>query len=91
VPSPSRLRRFAHDATAFFGTDVSPASRAETDRGSLNRRWRELSAGEIEHFDRQIEQDFRRKAGMTHEAPQARGAPRAQHPREFGRQVRTDR
>ena len=91
MPAPSRLRRFAHDATALFGAHVSPASRAETDRGSLNRLWRELSTGEIEHFDRQIEQDFRRKAGMTHEAPQTRRAPRAQHPREFGRQVRTDR
>ena len=88
---PSRLRRFAHHATALFGANVSPASRAKTDRGSLNRRGRELSTGEIEHFDRQIEQDFRRKAGMTHEAPQPRCAPRAQHPREFGRQVRTDR
>jgi hypothetical protein len=28
---------------------------------------------------------------VTHEAPQTRRAPRAQHPREFGRQVWTDR
>jgi hypothetical protein len=91
MAGPSRVRRFAHHAAALFGADVSPASRAETDRGSLNRLGRELSTGEIEHFDRQIEQDFRRKAGMTHEASQARRAPRAQHPREFGRQVRTGR
>jgi len=91
VPPPSRLRRFAHDATAFFGTDVTPTRRAEADCGSLNRLGRELSTGEIEHFDRQIEQDFRRKSGMTHEAPQTRRAPRAQHPREFGSQVRADR
>ena len=91
MPAPSRLRRFAHDATAFFGADVTPTRRAEADRGSLNRLGRELSTGQIEHFDRQIEQDFRRKAGVTHEASQARRAPRAQHPREFGRQVRTDR
>ena len=88
---PSCLRRFAHDATTFFDADVTPTRRAEADRGSLNRLWREPSTGEIEHFDRQIEQDFRRKAGMTHEAPQPRRAPRAQHPREFGRQVGTDR
>ena len=91
MPPPSRLRRFAHDATAFFGTDVTPTCRAEADGGSLNRLWRELSTGEIEHFDRQVEQDFWRKASVTHEAPQTRRAPRAQHPREFGRQVRTDR
>ena len=88
---PSRLRRLAHHAAAFFSADVAPTRRPEADRGSLNRLWRELSTGEIEHFDRQIEQDFRRKAGMTHEAPQPRRAPRAQHPREFGRQVRADR
>ena len=80
---PSRLRRLAHYATALLGADVSPTSRTETDRGSLNRRWREFSAGEIENLYRQIEQDFRRKAGMTHKASQARRAPRAQHPREF--------
>jgi hypothetical protein len=91
VPPPSRLRRFAHHAAALFGANVSPASRTETDCGSLNRLGRELSTGEIEHFDRQIEQDFRWKARVTHEAPQARRAPRAQHPREFGSQVRTDR
>jgi hypothetical protein len=91
VPSPSRLRRFAHDATAFFGTDVTPTRRAEADCGSLDRLGGELSTGEIEHFDRQIEQDFRWKARVTHEAPEARRAPRAQHPREVGSQVRTDR
>jgi hypothetical protein len=91
VPPPSRLRRFAHYAAAFFSADVAPPSRAETNRGSLNRRWREPSTGEIEHFDRQIEQDFRRKAGMTHEAPQTRRPSRAQHPREFGSQIRADR
>jgi hypothetical protein len=91
VPPPSRLRRFAHDATAFFGTDVTPTRRAEADSGSLDRLGRELSTGEIEHFDRQVEQDFWRKASVTHEASQARRAPRAQHPREFGRQVRTGR
>ena len=89
--SPSCLRRFAHHATAFFGADVAPTRRAEADRGSLNRLGGELSTREIEHFDRQIEQDFRRKAGVTHEASQARRAPAAQHPREFGGQVRAGR
>ena len=85
MPPPSRLRCFAHNATAFFGTDVTPTRRAEADCGSLDRLGGELSTGEIEHFDREIEQDFRWKAGVTHEAAQARRAPRAQHPCEFGR------
>jgi hypothetical protein len=91
VPSPSRLRRFAHDAATLFGADVSPTRCAETDCGSLNWLGREPSTGEIEHFDCQIEEDFRRKAGMTHKASQARRAPRAQHPREFDSQIRTAR
>ena len=66
VPPPSRLRRLAHHATAFFGADVAPTRRAKADGGSLNRPGRELSAGQIEHLDRQIQQDFRRKAGVTH-------------------------
>jgi hypothetical protein len=60
VSRPSRLRRFAHHAAPFFGANVSPTRRAETDGGSLNRLGRELSTGEVEDFDRQVEEDFRR-------------------------------
>jgi hypothetical protein len=91
APPPPRLGRLAHHSAALFGADVSPASRAETDRSSLNRLRRKSSTGEIENLDRQIEQDFRRKTGMTHEASQTRRAPRAQHPREFDSQIRTAR
>ena len=51
--------------------------RTETDSGSLNRLWRQSITGEVEQFDREIQQGFRRKAGTTHETSQAHGAPRA--------------
>jgi len=89
--APSRLRRFAHHAAALLSADISPASRAESDSGSLNRLWRQFAASEIKKLDREIEQGFRRKASATHETSQAHGAPRAQNPREFGGQIRTGR
>jgi hypothetical protein len=87
VFAPSRLRRFSHHAAALLGADVSPASRAEANSGSLNRFWRQLVASEIKELDREIEQSLRRKAGATHETSQAQGAPSAQDPREFYGQI----
>jgi len=72
---PSRPRRLAHRLASLFGTDIPPTRGAKTDRRSVNRFGSELSTRDIEEFDREVKEDFRRKACMPHQAPQARSPP----------------
>ena len=84
VPGPSRLCRFAHDFASLFGADMSPARSAKADRRSVNRFGRELSAGNIEEFDREVQEDFRGKACVPHDAPETRSPPGAEYTRKLG-------
>jgi hypothetical protein len=78
------LRRATQDSTAFFRADVAPPRCAQANSRALNWRLRELSAGKIEHFDRQIEKGFRRQATLLHDTPQTRRAPGAKKTPKFG-------
>jgi len=81
---PPSLRYAAQRFAALLGTDVAPPGGAKANGRSLNRRRRELSASQIEHFDRQIEQCFGRQATLPHHTAQSCGSARAKEVRQFG-------
>jgi hypothetical protein len=62
------------DLASFFCTDVSPPRRSKAYGGSLDRRWRQLSARNFNKFERQIEQDLWREAGVPHHRAQTGAA-----------------
>jgi hypothetical protein len=78
--SPPGLGRLAQHSTAFFGTDVSPPRGTQTDSHPFDRFWREPAARDIEQFNREIEEDFRRKTRLSHDAPKSSGPPRPEEP-----------
>jgi hypothetical protein len=80
---PPRLRRAAQDRAALFGADVAPPRSAQANSRPLNWRLRELSTSKIEHFDRQVEEGFRRQATLLHDTPQPRRAPGAKETSKF--------
>ncbi len=73
---PPGLRRFAQQPASFFRTDIPPACSTETDRRSVDRFRREPSAGNVKQLNREIEEDFRRKTGLAHDAPESSDPPR---------------
>lgn len=83
VFGPSGLRRASEDPAAFFRTDIPPSRRTQTDGDALNGRWRQFTARQVEHLDREIQQRLWWETGLAHDAAQSRGPARTKHARDF--------
>ena len=68
----------AHCRTPFLSGHVAPARGTEADRLSAYGRGSEFSTGDVEHLQRQIEQDLRRQPTLSHDASKRRGSPDAE-------------
>jgi hypothetical protein len=66
---PPSLRGLPQRFASFLRTDVSPSGGAQADSLPFYWRWREFSTGDVEHLQREIEKDFWRKTGLSHDAP----------------------
>ena len=75
---PSSLGSLPESLTPNLRADVPPARGPETDSLPFYRRWRELSAGDVEHLQREINQDLRGKSALSHDALQRHASPHAQ-------------
>ena len=58
----------SHDLAALFGVDIAPACRAQADRLSIDRRWRQFSTRNVEYFECQVDHDFWRQVAFPHDA-----------------------
>ena len=84
VLGPARLRRFSQRFAALLGTNIPPPRCAKADGRSVNRVWREFSTGDVEEFNRHIEQRLRWQACMAHQAAQSCRSACAENSRELG-------
>ena len=66
---PPSLRGLPQRLAPFLWADVSPSGSAQADSLPFYWRWREFSTGDVEHLQREIEKDFGRKPGLSHDAP----------------------
>ena len=80
---PPRLGGLSERLAADLRTDVPPARCTKADSLPFNRRWREFPAGDVEHLQREIDQDLRRKSTLPHDALQRHASPYAQTAREI--------
>jgi hypothetical protein len=81
---PARLRRFPQRFAALLGTDVSPARGGKPHSRSPNGLWREFPAGDIEQFNRQVEQCLRWESCLPHHAAQSCRSACAEHAGQLG-------
>lgn len=75
---PPGLGSLPERLAADLRTDVPPARGAETNSLPFYWRWRELSAGDVEHLQREIDQDLRGKSALSHDALQRHASPDAE-------------
>ena len=75
---PPRLRGFPERLATDRRANVPPARGAEANSLPFYGGWRELSAGDIEHFQREIDQDLRRKSALPHDALQRHASSHAE-------------
>src|SRR5690606_2556755 len=87
---PSSLGRPAHGLALLFWTGISPAGGAKADGLSLHRRRQQSRAGDVQEFEREIDQDFRRQPGLPHDAPQPYGTANAKQAGEITAEGRID-
>ena len=80
---PPGLGGLAERLAADLRTDVPPARGAKTNSLPFYRRWRELSAGDVEHLQREIDQDLRGKSALSHDALQRHASPHTQTRRQI--------
>ena len=81
---PARLRRFPQRFAALLGTDVPPARGGKPHSRSPNGFWRQFPAGDIEQFNRQVEQCLRWESCLPHHATQSCRSACAEHARQLG-------
>lgn len=84
---PASLRGLPQRFASFLRTDVSPPGSAQADSLPFYWRWREFSTGNVEHLQREIEKDFGRKPGLSHDAPQRHRSSDAQTRRKIRRNM----
>ena len=75
---PPGLGGFPECLAADLRADVPPARGAETNSLPFYWRWRELSAGDVQHLQREIDQDLRGKSALSHDALQRHASPDAE-------------
>lgn len=63
---PSCFNCSSHDPAPFLGVDVAPTGGAQAHCLAADSRRSELSARQIEDFERQVHEDLRRQAGLAH-------------------------
>ena len=81
---PARLRCFPQRFAALLGTHVPPARGGKAHSRSPNGLWRQFSTGDIEQFDRQVEQCLRWESCLPHHAAQSCRSACAEHSRQLG-------
>lgn len=80
---PPGLGSLPERLAADLRTDVPPARGAKTNSLPFYWRWRELSAGDVEHLQREIDQDLRGKSALSHDALQRHASPNAETRRQI--------
>ena len=65
---PPGLGRSSQDFAPFRWTHPAPSGGGEAERCAFDRSWRELSAGNVNEFQRQVEHGFRWQARLPHHA-----------------------
>lgn len=75
---PPGLGSLPERLAADLRTDVPPACGTKTNRLPFYWRRRELSAGDVEHLQREIDQDLRGKSALSHDALQRHASPYAE-------------
>jgi hypothetical protein len=83
VFAPACLGRPAEGLATFLGPNVPPPRRPQTHSLALYGRRREFTTGDVEHLQREIEQDLRRKPGLSHDSSERRRPSDAQARRQF--------
>src|SRR5687768_13580450 len=83
VLCPPRLGGLPERLAADLRADVPPARRTEADSLPLYWRRRKLSARYVEHLQREIDQDLRRKPALPHDALQRHASPHTQTRRQI--------
>ena len=66
--SPSRLGGSTKRLAPFLWAHIAPTGRAQANCLPFNRGRREFPARDVEHLQREIEQDLRRKSRLSHDA-----------------------
>ena len=88
---PARLSGPTKGLAAFRRRNIAPSCSAETNGLPLYGRRRELSTRHVQYLESQVDEDLRRKSGLSHNPPQYSGSPHAQCTREFRRNTRLSR
>ena len=73
---------------AFLRADIPPARGAQADSLPFNWRWRKFPARDVEHLQREIEQDLGRQSTLSHDASKRHGSSDAENRRQLRRDVR---
>ena len=84
---PTRLGGPSEHLAPFLGSNTTPTSGAEANSLPLYWRRREFAACEIEHLQREIEQDLWRQSTLSHDAPKRHGSSDAENRRQLRRDV----
>ena len=87
VLGPPRLGCVSEGLAPLFRADIAPTRGAEANGLSLYWRRREFAAREIEHLQREIEQDLWRQSTLSHDAPKRHGSSDAENRRQLRRDV----
>ena len=80
---PPGLRGLPQSLASFLGTDVAPTSSAEANGLPFYWRRGEFSARDVEHLQCEVEEDLRRKSGLSHDSAERHRSSDAQTRRQF--------
>ena len=84
---PARLGSVSESLAPFLRADIAPARGSEANRLPFYWRRREFTTRDVEHFQREIEQDLRRQTALTHDASKRHGSSDTQTRRQVGRNL----
>lgn len=84
---PPRLSGVSQSLAPFFRADIAPTRGAEANSLPLYWRRREFSARDVEHLQREIQQDLRRQSTLSHDASKRHGSSDAKTRRQVGRNM----
>ena len=88
---PPRSSSAPERLTPFCRRDIAPSCGAETNGLTFYRRRREFPTRNVQYLQSQVNEDLRRKSGLSHNPPQYSGSSHTQCTGELRRNMRLSR